>query len=156
MVTRKSTVKPTIVDVPFVEVTETAAPQPDPWRAAVHKMIDEAFDSEATDQHIGWKRVLIAFIASIATSGLTGYLVGTVIGYALVGAILLSGSLFITLAIYLIGILMAMHFGRIVGKATYDFIALGDIDNVYASAKDKVSDAFNTARGWFVTEPVAA
>ena len=127
MVTR--TRKQTIVDTPFVE-TESAAP-----------VIDWAFiKGEAT-----WKRWACAMVAGIAASFATSYVGGYLVAALTLSMAMLTGSMFLTWLIYVIGILIVMY----VSYRSSMFVYMGVIDR---SVDETCMRSWKWATGLFATE----
>ena len=131
MATRNKT-KPTIVDVPFVETMEPAAPT----------FFERTCADLGLDPVLGWKRVLISSAVSMLASAGAGYILGTLTGYMALGALLLSGSAFLALMVYVLGIVVSFYAGYRVGPLVY-----------LACVDKRVDSAFATARGWFTSTP---
>ena len=150
MVTRKNTRKATVPATPFVETVHpaTAAPEAFTFNQRLHKMLDDALGAEQPS----WKRLLLAWTMSIATSIGLGYVAGMVIAYAIVGAALLTSSAFVMMLIYVLGMLGAMYLGYKSSMFVYVSIMDKSVDRAYSAASSKV-------RGWFgssAIKPVAA
>lgn len=140
--TTRATHKPTIADVPFVEtVTPVAASQPsafEQYKARAHKAIDEML---VPPTH-GWMRTITAWVASLAASFGLGWLVAEVTAYAVVGAALLSSSVFITLAIMLIGVIASIWLSYKTSPVIFKAVIDGTIEKAAVSAWRKTKAFF--------------
>jgi hypothetical protein len=134
MATRNKT-KPTIVDVPFVETMEQQAPT----------FFERTCADLGLDPALGWKRVLVSTVISMLASAGAGYILGTLTGYMALGALMLSGSAFIALMVYVLGIVVSFYAGYRIGPLVY-----------LACVDKRVDSAFATARGWFTSAPQGA
>jgi hypothetical protein len=146
MVTRK--LKPTVVITPVEEIVHAAPSAKPTLREHLHILLDEAL---AEDQ-IGWKRELVAWVLSLSASFGIGYGVGTLLNYMIVGMTVLSSSVFLSMVVYFLGIMLAIHLGR---KATM-FVYLGVVERSFETS---IAAGYNKVRGWFgssAIEPVAS
>lgn len=129
--------KATIVDVPFTE-TPQAVPE---------ATLFEQLSAQIPDD---WRRRCIAVVAGLVTSFATGYAVGVITEYAIIGSILLTGSAFVAMLILLLGLIVAMYLGSESSMFVYSQVMSKNIDKVWASAN-------TTVRNWFKpTQGVAA
>lgn len=145
MVTRATTpkTKATITDMPFVETIKVEAPAPQEftYKEQLHKMLDDVLDGSC----VSWKRIAIAFVASIATSVVVGYGAGYLLAYLIVGAALLTGSAFLCSVLYVLGLILAMYVGYRTSSFVYMKIIDKSVDRVAASAWNKVTGLFSSA-----------
>lgn len=135
--TKKATVITPIVDAAPLGV------QPETYRAQMHRLLDEALDTDG----VSWKRRAVAFIAGLATSCLVGYAVGKLIAYTMVGAILLTGSSFLALVIFVLGLITAMYLGSKVSVFVYMNVMNENIDAQFAKASNAVRCIFVRRQG---------
>ena len=139
---RASAHKATVTDVPFVEtITPEAAPQPsayEQYKASMHKMLDEAL---ATPTH-GWKRTLMAWLLSLAVATGIGWLMGYVITAAVVGAALLSSSVFVSSIIMVLGIIASMYIGYKTSPLVYAAVIDRTIERAAVGAWRKTKSFF--------------
>lgn len=93
-----------------------------------------------------WKRATLAFVASLVTAFCTGYVVGTLFSYLMVGAYALTSSMFLVWMIYITMYIVAFYAGSKTVKFVKDFIMDDGVgkkmESIASSAKDKVT-------GWF-------
>lgn len=92
-----------------------------------------------------WKRQLLAWLASLGACAGVGYLMGQIIGYAMVGAILLTGSAFIPLVIYAIGVVIAIYASYRVGPIVYMAVIDKTVDRMASSAWNKATGLFRSS-----------
>lgn len=113
-------------------------------RATLHRMVDDMLDNGGPS----WKRTAVAFILSLGAAGLVGYGAGTLLGYLVVGAAVLTQSLFLCTFIYVLGIILAMYVGGKVAGFVYLQVISGTIDHKITAARGWVSDklSITTAR----------
>lgn len=123
--------KATIVDVPSTE-------QP---QAVPEATLFEQLTAQIPDD---WRRRCIAVVAGLATSFATGYAVAAVTEYAILSALLLTGSGFLAMLILLLGCIMAMYLGSRNATFVYTKVMSKSIDRAFSSAN-------TTVRGWFTT-----
>ena len=117
--------KTTVHDIPFVETPH----------AVEESTLFERLSAQIPDD---WRRRSIAFVAGLGTSLGVGYIMAAITEYAIVGAVLLTGSAFMALLILLLGLIMAMY----IGSKSSMF--------VYVNVMNKSVDrAFGSVRGWF-------
>ena len=117
--------KTTVHDIPFVETSH----------AVEESTLFEQLSAQIPDD---WRRRSVAFVAGLVTSLGVGYIMAAITEYAIVGALMLTGSAFMALLILLLGLIMAMY----IGSKSSIF--------VYANVMNKSVDrAFGSVRGWF-------
>lgn len=127
MATTKSTRKSTITATPFVETQEPS------------------FDFNAMmDSLPSWKRIACAWIASAVASFGIGYLGGYITSYLMLGAALLTGSVFITLLVYVLGMLLTIYAGYKAGLFIHLEVITESIDARFDSAKSFVTGLFSS------------
>lgn len=127
----KSKIKSTVVDTPFID-----KPQ-----AIPEATLFEQLSAQIPDD---WRRRALALVAGLVTSVATTYAVAAVVEYAVVGALVLTNSAFISLLILMLGLILAMYIASKSSLFVYANIVNKNIDKVYSTA-----DA--TVRGWFTT-----
>lgn len=134
--------KPTITNVPFIEtIVPETAPQPtafEQYKARAHKAIDDLL---VPPEH-GWMRTIAAWAITMASSIGLGWLVGYVTTYAIVGAALLSSSVFISLMILLIGLIGSMYISYKTSPIIFKAIIDGTVEKAAVSAWRKTRDFF--------------
>lgn len=127
--------KQTIVQAPIEQTTESVKPD--------ELKIDWAYliKGEAS-----WKRFLVAAVASLATSFATGYIGGYLVSYLTLAAGLMSGSLFIMTAIYVLGVLLVMYASYRTSMFAYVKVIDKSVDRACASAYDYVTGFFKSGK----------
>lgn len=123
----------------FGDVTE----QLHAWRQTLADAFAASFEPEAS-----FTRKACAYVVSLCASFGTGYLVGLAMNAVLVTAAV-STSLFLTILVWVLGLLIALYLGSKVGEAVYNGI-------VHSVIEDTVAGAWHSVTGWFTTEKVAA
>jgi hypothetical protein len=100
-----------------------------------------------------WKRSTVAFVASCISAFATGYLVGTLFSYLMVGAYALTSSMFLVWMLYIMMFIAAFFLGSKAAKIASDFVmddAVGKkMEAIASSAKNKVT-------GWFSKSEVTS
>lgn len=144
MATRKSTLKATITEQPFVE---TVAPESVATEESKIEDLTAAFEAcFGTAKMPSIKRLLIAFVLTIAVSLGAGYLIGFVLEYLVIGALMLTGSAFLGIMIYIFGIFFGMYAGGKIGGFIYNSVVNERIDAAYGKAKDYTLGYYQSAR----------
>lgn len=140
MVTRKSTLKSTVIDTPFVEtVTPSAAPE-----AAAEKAFTAYFESLLANMP-SWKRVLCAATISLIGTVAVGYIGGVLAAYMAIGAIMCGAPLFLAQIIYILGFIVAFYASYRAGNFLYLKTIDKTVDAQFAKAKGWVTGLFATA-----------
>lgn len=139
MATRKQPTKPTITDTPFTETTHGAAPDTDETlNARLHAAIDEMFKGSV----ISWKRIAVAWIIGLAAALGTSYIMTALVTYAVVGAMLLSGSVFLTNVVYIIGLIITVYTSYRVSVWAHLKVIDRSVDELIANASHSVRSLF--------------
>jgi hypothetical protein len=134
MATRKTkTLKPTIVDAPFVD---------QPQAAAVEEETSEFGWAYLIKGEASWKRWAVAIVAGLAASVAVGYVGTYFVAYTTLAATMASSSTFISTLVYVLGVLITMYAGY--RASTFAYIKVFDktVDRVCASAYDRVTGLF--------------
>lgn len=99
---------------------------------------------------------IAGFITNIAVCALGGYAAGYLASYLAVGCLVLSGSAFLAICVYVLGlvagILAAMRAGAIAGR----YVSTGQFENDYQSAKGWVVGKARSIGGLFRRNTVEA
>lgn len=135
MATKKSAARP------IVEPVATETPAAQSVRDYLHSMVDSLYDDDATPA-VSWKRSALGFVVGVVMVMGTGYATGYICTALAVGAVLLTGSMFVFYLIWILGILLAMYLGGKVSMFGYTKIVDKSVDRAWA----KVT-------GWFKSEP---
>lgn len=89
-----------------------------------------------------WKRQLAAFFGSIVLAGGTGYLVGQVAGWMMLGCFALTGSIFMTYLVMLGAILLSAYAGLKIAERVGNYVLSGQVDRDFIKAKTFVTGFF--------------
>jgi hypothetical protein len=92
----------------------------------------------------GWKRSLLAFVASFVTGFGVGYIGGTLINILMVATFTVTSSMFLTYAMAIVAFLLTMYVGIKAGQKVGMYIATGDIDRDLIRARDYVKGLFTS------------
>lgn len=84
------------------------------------------------------KRLLAATVVALAAGAGVGWLAGWVVSALTLGVLILTGSVFLGLTIYILGLIVAMALGAVAGKFAADYVTTGKIDEHARAVK-----------GWF-------
>lgn len=131
MVTKR---KATIPATPFVETVAPESEAPGFKFDFKALLIGEA----------SWKRAACACVASLISSAAIGYFGGYLLGYLTLGAALLTGSAFITMLIYVLGLLVVMYAGYRASVFTYMKVIDKTVDSQFSAIKCWASNLFNS------------
>lgn len=133
--------------------TATQNPTATPWMFGnpdMEKMMQDALaqmESVIKFQELvsqaSWKRKTIAGVAVLGNIVGGGYLAGTLIGYMGMGAMTLGASAFMTMAIYLIGTLVAAITLMRTSKAVMMYVLSGKLDDHVSKAWTLIKRPFN-------------
>lgn len=102
------------------------------------------------------KRVLAAFAVSLVTGLVTGYVAGVLIDLAVTGVLLLTGSGFLALLVWIIGFVLTIAAAAKLGGITGAAVMNGSVDRAYESTKSAVTDTCNRVASWFGRKTVVA
>lgn len=99
---------------------------------------------------------IAGFITNIAVCAIGGYAAGYLATYLAVGCLVLSGSAFLAICVYVLGLiagcLTAMRAGAIAGR----YVSTGQFEDDYQSAKGWVVGKVRSIGGLFRRNPVEA
>lgn len=136
-----SPLKATVVDEPV-------EPKADAWAA-----LKDALGAVQEQYGVmSWKRYVCALIVSMAASFATGYIGGLVINSVLTMSFVAT-SAFMSWAVLIIGVLIAIAAGVVVGRKAFNYIASEHIDLHYNVAKGAVVGAGRWVAGLFGDSP---
>lgn len=149
----KSKSKTQAQDVPFNETLQGNAGMGQPVHATVD---DSGFDFREFCAMYGivipgWKRALVSFVASIAVGCLVASAASTLIDILVVGAMSVTGSLFLAWTLYVVAFIAAAYVACKAGAKVARWILSGAVDEQASAAKNKVT-------GWFKSreKPIVA
>lgn len=126
---------------------QVKAAQPAPAAAPVNEemTLRELFASFGVELP-SWKRTLAAIVLAIAAGAGIAMVSNTFLDILLVGAMSVTGSMFLATCLYLIGLVISMVIAWKVGKRIMGYVLSGSIDNDAGIVKDKFM-------GFFRSEP---
>ncbi len=139
MATRKSTRKQTITETPFIETVQPSAAQTE--EATFEEL--KASMKDLFKDLPSWKRILCAAITSIAVGTAAGYVGITIAGYLTVGAALMTGSMFLAWAIYILGYIVSMYMSYRFSSWSYNNVVDKTVDAKFFAARDWVTGLFS-------------
>lgn len=125
---------------PVVEPVATETPAAQSVRDYLHSMVDSLYD-DATPA-VSWKRSALGLVVGVVMAMGTGYATGYICTALAVGAVLLTGSMFVFYLIWILGMLLAMYLGGKVSMFGYTKIVDKSVDR-----------AWNKVTGWFSSSP---
>ena len=140
MVTRKATLKSTVIDTPFIETVTPEAASPEQEAKAFTAYFESLLANMPS-----WKRVLCAAVLSIAGSYVVGYLGGMLTAFMVVGAIMCGASLFVAQLLYVLGIIITIYAGYRAGGFIYLNVIDKTVDAQFSKAKSWVTGLFSSA-----------
>lgn len=134
---RKSTTKPVVetIEVEAVLIEPTGPGWAETFRQALG-----AGDAS-------WKRILCTGVASLLVGYGIGMLAAEVLAYVTLGALLLTGSMFLASVIYVLGILLTLMASFYVGKFVAHQCLTGGVDRAALGAYRKVRSFFTSTSG---------
>jgi len=125
--------KPTATDVPFTEDVHVA--DTDTFMAAMRSRFGD-FKMPTG------RRMITSIIVQLLVAVGIGYLTGILIGYALIGAAMLSTAAWMHWVIYILGTLVGLYIGGKACARVGRYIALGEIDHDFGRARNWVTGFF--------------
>lgn len=132
--TRKST-KPVQAETIEVEAVEITSAEPG-WAETMRQALGAGDAS--------WKRILCTGVASLLVGYGIGMLAAEILAYVTLGALLLTGSMFLASVIYVLGILLTLFASFQVGKYVAHQCLTGGVDRAALGAYHKVRSFFNS------------
>jgi hypothetical protein len=102
------------------------------------------------------RRAMVAFSIGLATSMAVGATIGKITTMAMVGAVMLTGSAFLAMMIWIVGVVLAIYCGVKSFSMAFDYIAKGEIDRDVIRAKEWSENKVAQVRGWFKKQEVIA
>ena len=141
--------------IPQADVKATVVPEqhtsPEEAGATFAATVESAFKMLGINMPSG-TRTMLSLLASIVVAGVVGYAGSVLLGYLMVGALMLTGSAFITLAVAVLAVALTMYAGWKASGYVAGYIMSGAIDNHYHATNEFVAGKFNAVKGWF-TKP---
>jgi hypothetical protein len=95
------------------------------------------------------RRAFVAFAIGVGTSMAVGVTMTKITTMAMVGAALLTGSMFLSMMIWIIGCILSIYASIRTFHATFNYVAEGHIDRDVLRIKQWSEDKVARARGWF-------
>lgn len=89
-----------------------------------------------------WKRIAVTAVACVLTGWCVGAVASSIISYLTVGALMLTGSLFIASMIYIIGVILTLAASWTLGGLVAKQCLTGGIDTMAIGAYRKVASFF--------------
>lgn len=83
---------------------------------------------------ISWKRALCAFVTSVTVGAGIGWITGKLIGFMALGAVVAGAPAFIAIAIWVLGLVLALYFGSKVAARIAGAVLTGEADERAAAA----------------------
>jgi len=140
MATRKTATKPAIKPV-----AAASKPSRDEafanWQDANKKLFD-AFD---VPSH---RRAITSMVVGCIVGGGLSYAGGQVVTLVVTGALVLTGSAFLALLLYVIGLCLTVYGAFMAGCTVQNWVLTKSADKWFAGAKTKCSDAMDRVRGF--------
>ena len=93
-----------------------------------------------------WKRTLAATVISLLVSFGTGYMIGLVAGALLVGAVALTGAMWLGWVIWAVGMMLAGYTGLKTGGAAFSYIADKKVDAHVNAVRSTVGKWFGRGK----------
>lgn len=134
--TTKAKAKSTVTDVPYVETVQPMA--------AEATFFERLRADLGVNPQVTWQRAAIGWVTSLLVCGVLGYLAGYILAYITIAALLLSGSAFIAMLIYVLGMIAIFYMGYRVGPVVYLAVIDKSVDRAFDTAKSWVSGLFTT------------
>ena len=132
MATRKSPLKSTVIDTPFIETVTPSAASPEAEAKAFTAYLESLVAGMPS-----WKRTLCAAVISIVGTVAIGYVGGLLAAYMVVGAIMCGAPMFIAQLLYVLSFIVAFYASYRAGN----FLFMKTIDK-------SVDAQFSKAKGW--------
>lgn len=92
------------------------------------------------------KRVLVSFIVSMLAGAVTAYVLNQVVMALAIGALVLTGSAFITFIVMFMGYALLVLSTVVISGKVQTFILTGEIDRMYESTKTRVTGWLGSAK----------
>ena len=134
----KAALKPTIV-IEDVVFTHTVKPT---LSESIHEDV-KALYAKYKVAVPSTTRFIVGCVATFAIGFGIGYIGSIIVETLVVASMMLTGSLFIGVAMYIIGVIATIYVSLIAGNHVSKFILSGDIDRCYIKYSDKVVNFFS-------------
>ena len=101
------------------------------------------------------RRILVATVASIIVGGCIGYFGGQLLGMLVAGALVLTGSAFLSMLVYILGLCLLAYAAFVAGRKVAQYILTSNVDTDLAAVRNTLGSAKDRVFGWFKSEPKA-
>lgn len=130
---------------------------PHPKAKATAKPIHEELRAQAAQfeddfEHSGPRRVLMAWITGLGAACASAYGWNLAIDFVTVAAFSITGSSFLAMAIYVIGLLIAIYSSVVAFSTAFSYVVSSKPEQHYALVKDGVQSLTAKVRGMFKSE----
>lgn len=102
------------------------------------------------------RRVIVATVASIIVGGCIGYFGGQLLGMLVAGALVLTGSAFLSMLVYILGLCLLAYAAFVAGRKVAQYILTSNVDTDLAAVRNTLGSAKDRVFGWFKSEPKPA
>lgn len=94
-------------------------------------------------------RFVVSCVATLAISFGIGYIGSVIVETLVIASLMLTGSLFLGVAMYVLGVIASLYASFVVAGFVNNFIMSGDIDRSYQKYSDLVLNKCSSVRGFF-------
>lgn len=101
------------------------------------------------------RRILVATVASIIVGGCIGYFGGQLLGMLVAGALVLTGSAFLSMLVYILGLCLLAYAAFVAGRKVAQYILTSNVDTDLSAVRNTLGSAKDRVFGWFKSEPKA-
>lgn len=101
------------------------------------------------------RRILVATVASIIVGGCIGYFGGQLLGMLVAGALVLTGSAFLSMLVYILGLCVLAYGAFVAGRKVAQYILTSNVDTDLSVVRNTLGSAKDRVFGWFKSEPKA-
>lgn len=98
-------------------------------------------------------RVLVSLVASVVVASGIAYFGGQLLGMLVAGALVLTGSAFLSLLIYILGLCVLAYGAFVAGRKVAQYILTSNVDSDVAAVRERIGGAKDRVLGWFKSEP---
>lgn len=101
------------------------------------------------------RRVIVSLIASLIVGIGIGYFGGHLLGMLTAGALVLTGSAFLSMLVYILGLCLLAYAAFVAGRKVSQYILTSNVDSDLAAVRNTLGSAKDRVFGWFKSEPKA-
>lgn len=101
------------------------------------------------------RRILVATVASIIVGGCIAYFGGQLLGMLVAGALVLTGSAFLSMLVYILGLCLIAYAAFVAGRKVAQYILTSNVDTDLSAVRNTLGSAKDRVFGWFKSEPKA-